>query len=364
MYATLSVLFPLLVGLLVTEVRASQCNITTPCASADPCCSEFGFCGDDHFCLGGCNPLASRALDSCRPEPLCKDANYVFTDNSRILTNSTFFDGNATEYDWVVEHGNIMNTNSSGGELVLILTEQNGGTRIASTRYVHYGTITAKLKTGRWNGVVTAFITMSDIKDEIDWEFPGAAITEGQTNFFWQGVVPQTTVGETHGNLQDTFANYHDYTIDWQPETLSFSIDGNVVRTLKASDYEQGGVRRYPNTPSRIQLSLWPAGVDTFASGTVEWAGGMIDWSHPDYQAAGRFYAMVKSVSVKCADPQRPGANMTGYIYTGNATANPSVAFTNSSTLLNGARPAKGVPTQFAGVFALTAALLATLAVL
>lgn len=45
------------------------------------------------------------------------------------------------------------------------------------------------VKTGRWNGVVTAFITMSDIKDEIDWEFPGSATTEAQTNFFWQGVI-------------------------------------------------------------------------------------------------------------------------------------------------------------------------------
>lgn len=26
------------------------------------------------------------------------------------------------------------------------------------------------VKTGRWAGVVTAFITMSNIKDEIDWE--------------------------------------------------------------------------------------------------------------------------------------------------------------------------------------------------
>lgn len=43
------------------------------------------------------------------------------------------------------------------------------------------------VKTGRWAGVVTAFITMSDIKDEIDWEFPGANTTTGQTNFFWQG---------------------------------------------------------------------------------------------------------------------------------------------------------------------------------
>ncbi len=30
---------------------------------------------------------------------------------------------------------------------------------------------------------------MSDIKDEIDWEFPGDQVTEGQSNFFWQGVI-------------------------------------------------------------------------------------------------------------------------------------------------------------------------------
>jgi beta-glucanase (GH16 family) len=45
----------------------------------------------------------------------------------------------------------------------------------------------SSVKTGRWGGVVTAFITMSNIKDEIDWEFPGANTTNGQTNFFWQG---------------------------------------------------------------------------------------------------------------------------------------------------------------------------------
>ena len=45
------------------------------------------------------------------------------------------------------------------------------------------------VKTGRWAGVVTAFITMSDIKDEIDWEFPGQETGAGQSNFFWQGVI-------------------------------------------------------------------------------------------------------------------------------------------------------------------------------
>jgi len=97
--------------------------------------------------------------------PVCQDANHTFSDNSRILPNATDFDGDATKYgmliqfhipalslltngnssiDWVVDKGNIIKANSSDGALVMILTESNGGTRLSSTRYVHYGTITAR----------------------------------------------------------------------------------------------------------------------------------------------------------------------------------------------------------------------------
>jgi hypothetical protein len=88
----------------------------------------------------------------------------------------------------------------------MILTESNGGTRLSSTRYLHFGTVTTRrmyvmplrfflkiillsVRTGRWDGVVTASITMSNIGDEIDWEFPGAQTTQAQTNYFWQGLI-------------------------------------------------------------------------------------------------------------------------------------------------------------------------------
>lgn len=269
--------------------------------------------------------------------PVCKDAEHTFPNNDRILSNSTMFDGNATEYDWVVDKGTIFNTNTTGGELALALTQDNGGTRISSTRYMHYGTVTANLKTGRWGGVVTAFITMSDIKDEIDWEFPGAATTEAQSNFFWQGVIPtDTSHGDTTKDLSDTFDNYHAYTLDWQPDAITFSIDGNVVRTVNAKDYVDGnGGSQFPNTPARIQISLWPAGIDSMPSGTVEWAGGMINWDDADYKSAGHFYALLKSVSVKCGDTETPGPNITSYIYDSNSST-PSILMSNHTTLLNG----------------------------
>ena len=64
----------------------------------------------------------------------------------------------------------------------------------------------------------------------------------------------------------------------------------------------------------------------------------MIDWNDPDYVAAGHFYALLKQVTIKCADPQQPGEDITSYVYGSNVTADmPGIAFSNDSTLVDGA---------------------------
>ncbi|KAN0131699.1 putative glycosidase crf2 [Lactarius tabidus] len=335
---TLSLIVASLTAAVIAQ-GGQTCNSTSLCPESAPCCSPFGFCGDGAFCLEGCNPLASHSLNSCRPNPICRSANYIFTDQTRIHPNASLFDGNTTAYDWVLNRGNISNTNSSGGEIALMLTQSNGGTRISSTRYVHYGKITALMKTGRWNGVVAAFITMSNIKDEIDWEFPGANTTTGQTNFYWQGNIPAKTEGVIESGISDTYSNYHSFSIDWQPNNLAFLLDNKVVRIVNKIDtIDADGIAHYPTTPSSIQISLWPAGISTSSPGTIEWAGGVINWQDPDYQSTGHFYALLKSVDVQCADPTSPDPKDTSYVYGANSSAlTPSVTFSNQSILLNGA---------------------------
>ena len=84
--------------------------------------------------------------------------------------------------------------------------------------------------------------------------------------------VAQQRDGGVHGNLTDTFSNFHDYTvsislfpvysddadgmaqIDWQQDQLNFLIDGQVVRTVQKSDTVVNGVSQYPTTPARFQL--------------------------------------------------------------------------------------------------------------
>jgi hypothetical protein len=57
----------------------------------------------------------------------------------------------------------------------VILTQDDRapkGTRLSSTEYILYGTITATVKTGMWNGVVTAFITMSNVRVRLSAAVP------------------------------------------------------------------------------------------------------------------------------------------------------------------------------------------------
>lgn len=92
----------------------------------------------------------------------------------------------------------------------------------------------------------------------------------------------------------------------------------------------------YPQTPARVQLSLWPAGLSKNGVGTVDWAGGLIDWNADDPKTNGYYYSMYKSISIECYDTPS-GANVTGsksYLYTDRKGLNSSISLTNDDTIL------------------------------
>jgi hypothetical protein len=83
-----------------------------------------------------------------------------------------------------------------------------------------------------------------------------------------------------------------------------------------------------------LPTSMWPAGIEGTSQGTITWAGGMINWSDPDYVAAGHFYTLIKSVNVTCNDPVEPSSDVTSYVYTPNTTTlTPGIEFSNKTTI-------------------------------
>ena len=136
----------------------------------------------------------------------------------------------------------------------------------------------------------------------------------------------------------DTFSQWHTYEIDWQPDQLTWSVDGNVSRTLKKSDTfnKTDNQYHYPQTPARVELSLWPAGISKNGEGTVAWSGGLIDWNSQDVKTNGYYYSIFKDVNVQCYDTP-PNANVSGstsYIYTGTNGVQSDISVTNDQTVL------------------------------
>ena len=137
----------------------------------------------------------------------------------------------------------------------------------------------------------------------------------------------------------DTFSDYHTYEIDWQPDTLTWSVDGKEQRKLtkKETFNKTDNQYHYPQTPSRVQLSLWPAGLEKNGKGTVDWAGGKINWNAEDVQTNGYYYAMYKSVKIECYDPPSNTAGKSGdksYVYTDSKLLENNVAITGNDTVL------------------------------
>lgn len=119
--------------------------------------------------------------------------------------------------------------------------------------------------------------------------------------------------------------------LDWQPDQLIWAIDDRIVRTLlRADTYSpSSGQYKYPTTPSRVQVSIWPGGIPAAAEGTVEWAGGMIQWNEPEYVENGYYWNTLKSVSVQCWAEQNQTAGTTGWVYAGNNSENVPVSVMN-----------------------------------
>lgn len=144
--------------------------------------SEYGQCGVGAYCLGGCDPKFSHSLDSCVPAPVCRTEDYKLASLDGITANTDYL-GDASKSDWVASGQPI----AYDDQVLLTMAKGSVGTLLASTAYVWYGKISATVKSSRGQGVVSAFILLSDAKDEIDFEFVGDNLDAVQSNYYFQG---------------------------------------------------------------------------------------------------------------------------------------------------------------------------------
>ncbi|KAM0751683.1 hypothetical protein T439DRAFT_216321 [Meredithblackwellia eburnea MCA 4105] len=294
----------------VKQVFEGTCGWNNLCPEIAPCCSEWGNCGTGRSCLAGCNPLGSFGPGACAPVASCQSTNITFRDNSRLLTRGSSWNGDSAKFDFIMDSIGRNSTNwVLQNKLMLTLTEDNGGTRVSSTRSMLYGNFTARMKVPSLAGVVTSFSLISGANDEIDWEFTTANDTSAFTSYFWLGDPAEYKTG-MQLSIPNRTVDYQDYGINWGPDLLEWTVNGVVVRNVtKASteDPAKKGLFHYPQTPSRIQLSIWAAGIDSEPQGTIDWSGGKVDWLSSNYTQGnlgdpGFYAAYVEKISIECHD--------------------------------------------------------------
>lgn len=82
-------------------------------------------------------------------------------------------------------------------------------------------------------------------------------------------------------NVTSPMDGFHNYTTHWTSEKVEWYIDGELLRTLEYGDAVGG--YNYPQTPMTVRLGIWPGGDPSQSNGTIEWAGGEINYDDVPY---------------------------------------------------------------------------------
>jgi beta-glucanase (GH16 family) len=223
-----------------------------------------------------CNPLNST---TCPPDIALGIANY-----SIDFATSTMSSG-----VWNATAGTV-NYGSDGAEFTI--NQRFDSPTVQTNFYLFFGQVEVIMQAATGQGIISSMVLESNDLDEIDWEFMGGNNSYVETNYFGKGNTTSydRAIYYPVQTPQDTF---HNYTLDWSAEKLEWYIDGNIVRTLLYADANGG--KDFPQTPMNLRLGIWAGGDPSLPNGTIEWAGGLADYSKAP------FTMTVKSVRVSDA---------------------------------------------------------------
>ncbi|KAI0384414.1 glycoside hydrolase family 16 protein [Hypomontagnella monticulosa] len=228
------------------------------------------------------SPVAAQLHTDCSP------LNETCPPDPAFGTTHTF-NFNATPPAGVFNTtAGVVNYNADNGAAFTI-NKQGESPTLISNFYFFFGRTEVHMKAAPGTGVISSIVWSSDVLDEVDWEFKGGNTTHVFSNYFGKGQ-PDFKNGVDHPVKTPPQDDFHNYTCVWTKDKLEWYIDSEHVRTLVPKD--ANNTLNYPQTPMKLSLGIWAGGDPGQPKGTIEWAGGLTDFSKP--------YSMfVKSATVE-----------------------------------------------------------------
>lgn len=217
-----------------------------------------------------CNPLTQ----TCDAAPAL--AGSIYTD---------FTLGSSNRYEAYLSSDQVSYGNSDGAKFTI---SQRGDTpTVESDFYIMFGRIEFTVQAAPGTGIISSMVLISDDLDEIDIEWIGGDTSQVQSNFFSKGDTSTYDRGAFHP-VDSPQTTMHSYAIDWTSEQTVWYVNGVAVRTLV-----NPGNGYYPQSPMQVRFGSWAGGDSSNSEGTIEWAGGLTDYS------AGPFDFYIKTLSVQ-----------------------------------------------------------------
>jgi endo-1,3-1,4-beta-glycanase ExoK len=144
------------------------------------------------------------------------------------------------------------------------------GGEVASQKYFGYGDFTVRLKNSLCEGTVSSFFLMNKWKakdwvhKEIDIEFLGKNPNQVQftVHLYPNKGTEHVFFQHTHNLGFDSSKDFHDYTIQWRKDSISWLVDGRLAHTEN---------RITPDSVMQIRMNHWAANENNI--GMVQWLG-------------------------------------------------------------------------------------------
>ena len=221
--------------------------------------------GSSDSSLPATTPISNQPQTPAPPSTDIEGFTLVWQDEfdgPDIDTNSWNFEtGNGTDFDLPPGWGNDelqiytstpqnASVAEDAGESVLMITaradDSDGFTSARMTTEkkvsIRYGKVIASMKLPETQGMWPAFWMLGDNIDEVSW--PGSGEIDilellghkpdktFHTIHYVNGEQSYKNNGNEYLNATKFSEDYHEYMLDWTPESLTFSVDGNEAHTI------------------------------------------------------------------------------------------------------------------------------------